>query len=164
MRSTRIDSTLRAIALGISLTLATPALAADEHNAGPGLTAAGAPLGLHGFDPVAYFTESAAKPGAAEHAASHDGITYYFASDANRKTFEADPARYAPAFGGFCAYGVSVGKKFDGDPRFWTVSGGRLFLNLNREIAAKFAEDVAGSVAKADGQWRKIEHRGASEL
>lgn len=164
MRLHRSVSTLRALALGLPLALAAPALAADEHNAGPGLTAAGAPLALHGYDPVAYFTESAPKPGSAEHAAVHDGVAYYFASDANRKAFEADPARFAPAYGGFCAYGVSVGKKFDGDPRFWTVSGGRLFLNLDREISEKFAKDVAGNVAKADGQWQKIEHRAAGDL
>ena len=75
-----------------------------------------------------------------------------------------DPARYSPAFGGFCAYGVSVGKKFDGDPRYWTVHENRLYLNLNAEIARKFAADVPGAVARAKKQWQKIQHAAIGDL
>jgi len=144
--------------MGLSLTIASVALCADERNTTSGITAAGKPLAVHGYDPVAFFTESAAKEGSAEFATVYDGATYYFVSQQNLDAFKADSARYAPAFGGFCAFGVSVGKKFDGDPRFWTISGNRLFLNLNQQIAEKFKKDVAGSVAKAEQQWRTIEH------
>jgi YHS domain-containing protein len=150
--------------VGLSLALGSPALAVDERNTTSGITAAGAPLAMHGYDPVAYFTGSTAKEGSAEFAAVQDGATYYFASRQNLEAFQSNPARYTPAFGGFCAYGVSVGKKFDGDPRFWTVSGNRLYLNLNAEISEKFKKDVAGSVAKAEKQWQKIEHEAVGEL
>jgi YHS domain-containing protein len=143
---------------------AAPTFAIDEINTSAGLTAEGAPLALHGFDPVAYFVEGAPRQGRADLAKVHDGVTYYFANESNRDAFAEDPAHYAPAYGGFCAYGVSVAKKFDGDPRFWTVSGGRLYLNLNADIAEKFQEDVAGSIAKADAQWRKIEHAAVADL
>ncbi len=155
----------------LAMTLATvlllgarAALAEDEVNATNGITAAGAPLALHGYDPVAYFTQGAPTPGNADHVAVHEGAAYYFASAENQKAFERDPARFSPAFGGFCAYGVSVGKKFDGDPRYWTVHEDRLYLNLNAEIARKFAADVPGSVAGAQKQWRKIRHAAIGDL
>ena len=124
------------------------ASAADEVNVSTGATAAGPGLAVHGYDVVAYFSESAPRRGSAEFAALHEGATYQF----------------APAFGGFCAYGVSVGKKFDGDPTFWRIHAGRLYLNLNAEIQKAFNEDVAGAVAKAEQSWRKIANRSASSL
>jgi YHS domain-containing protein len=142
----------------------TPAFAADELNTSAGLTAAGAPLALHGFDPVGYFSAGRPTQGRADLAAVHEGATYYFASQENLDAFEASPERYAPAFGGFCAFGVSVGKKFDGDPRFWKIEEGRLFLNLNREIASMFEKDVPGTVAKAEKQWKTIEHTAIEQL
>ena len=155
---TRIRRSLSAAGLAACLALgaAAPVAAADEVNLSRGLTAAGAPLAMRGYDPVAYFEVSAPTPGHAEFAAVHEGATYYFASRENREAFEDDPERYAPAFGGYCAYGVSVGKKFDADPRYWTISGGRLYLNLNQEISRTFGEDVAGHVAEAETQWKKI--------
>jgi YHS domain-containing protein len=151
------------VALG-ALGLAAPSLASDEVNVSRGLAATGKPLALHGYDPVAYFTQGAPTPGSAEHSSVHEGATYYFASKENRKAFDRDPGKYSPAFGGFCAYGVSVGKKFDGDPRYWTVWQDRLYLNLNADIARKFNKNVPGNVAKADDKWSRIEHRAVADL
>ncbi|MBY0399167.1 hypothetical protein K2X89_02655 [Myxococcota bacterium] len=154
----------RSLLFALSIALSSPALAADERNTNKGLTGAGAPLAIHGYDPVSFFTDSAAKEGSAEFSAVHDGATYYLSSKKNLDLFQADAAHYAPAFGGFCAYGVSVGKKFDGDPRFWTVSGNKLYLNLNGEISKKFKNDVPGAIAKADKSWKKIEHTPVGKL
>lgn len=143
---------------------AMPAAAEDEQNLSLGLTAEGKPLAMHGYDPVAYFTLGAPTLGSAAHAVVHDGATYYFVSDDHAKRFRKSPAKYAPQFGGYCAFGVSVGKKFDADPRFWAVADGRLFLNLNADIAKMFQKDVPGAVAKADGQWRKIERKAVGAL
>lgn len=151
-----------AIALGLPLT--TPAFAVNEVNTVPGLTTAGAPLALHGYDPVAFFKSGKPTLGDAKHVATHDGAAYYFADGANRDAFAADPAKYAPQYGGYCAYGVSVGKKFDGDPRFWKVVDGKLYVNLNADIAAQFKKDVAGSIEKADANWRDIESKAPAEL
>jgi YHS domain-containing protein len=164
MNTNRRIALIGALVASLSLAGALPALAADELNVSRGLTAAGAPLALHGYDPVAFFTVAAPTAGRAELSAVHEGATYYFASRENLEAFEADPDRYAPAFGGFCTFGVAVGKKFDGDPRYWTVSGDRLYLNLNREIFEQFNEDVAGNIAKAEKNWKKIEHEPVGEL
>jgi YHS domain-containing protein len=153
-----------AAAITAMLAVATPVLAADEINLSKGLSGTGKPLALHGHDPVAFFTLGAPTPGSAEFASVHESATYYFASEANRKAFESAPSKYLPAYGGFCAYGVSVGKKFDGDPRFWTISNGRLYLNLNAEIAKKFQADVPGAIAEADERWSEIRSSGVDSL
>lgn len=155
--------------LGVLALLAsalTPSLAgaADEVNVSIGATAAGPGLAVHGYDVVAYFTKRAPTRGSAQYAAIHQGATYHFASKANRDTFQANPAKYAPAFGGFCAYGVAVAKKFDGDPYFWRIHQGRLYLNLNAEIQKAFNKDVAGSVARAEKNWREIAHVPVADL
>ena len=141
-----------------------PVQAADEVNVVPGLSIAGAPLALHGYDPVAYFTQGKPLRGSDSLVHIHEGAAYRFASEAHLERFKADPALYAPQYGGFCAFGVSVGKKFDGDPRLWKIEDGKLYLNLNEEIYATFLEDVEGNVAKADGNWPEIEHTAAKDL
>jgi YHS domain-containing protein len=149
---------------GLSGAAAAPSFAADELNTTPGHTAAGAPLAMRGYDPVAFFTVSKPTEGSAQFAAVHEGATYYFASRENLEAFQANPDRFVPAYGGYCAFGVSVGKKFDGDPRYWTIFGDRLYVNLNEDIAKKFKQDVAGSVAKATAQWKDIQHKAVGSL
>jgi YHS domain-containing protein len=161
-----LASAVSAIALSAAVlgTGIPSAFAVNEINTAPGLTTAGAPLALHGFDPVAYFSAGQPAQGDARHVATHNGAAYYFASKANLDAFEADPAKYAPQFGGYCAYGVSVGKKFDGDPRFWRIVDGRLYVNLNAEIAEKFNADTKGALKKAEASWPKIEDKAPSAL
>ncbi len=141
-----------------------PALAVDEHNVVPGLTAAGAPLALHGIDPVASIELGNRIEGAATHTAIHDGVAYYFSSAANQQTFERKPERYIPQNGGFCTFGVSVGKKFDGDPNYADVVVGKLYVFLNEDIFKMYQKDAKGTIKKARNQWRKIKHTAASEL
>ena len=100
------------------LLAALPAWAADEANTVPGLTASGSPLGLHGVDPVAFIEIGNRSDGTAAYTAVYDGVAYYFSSKANMNAFRKNPQRYTPQNGGFCTYGVSVGKKFDGNPAF----------------------------------------------
>ena len=119
---------------------------------------------MHGHDVVAYFTGGAPRLGTAAFAHVFDGATYRFASQANLDAFKADPAKYAPAYGGFCAYGVEVGKKFDGDPRFWEVVDGRLYLNLNRDSQAKWLEDVPGNLTDANANWAAIRSVAVADL
>ena len=141
-----------------------PAQAADEVNVLPGLSIVGAPLALHGYDAVAYFTEGQPVRGSDSLVHVHEGAAYRFSSEANLSAFEADPDRYAPQYGGFCAFGVSVGKKFDGDPHLWKIEDDRLYLNLNEEIYETFLEDIDGNISKADSNWPDIEHVAASDL
>ncbi|MEQ9257679.1 MAG: YHS domain-containing (seleno)protein [Roseovarius sp.] len=141
-----------------------PAMAADEVNVTPGLTAAGAPLGLHGADPVALIDTGRMLEGVAAETAVYEGVSYYFASKANREAFEADPARYVVQNGGFCTFGVSVNKKFDGDPNFAAVVDGKLYVFLSEEIYQAFLKDKQGTIAKAAENWKKIEHTAAADL
>ncbi|SPH24563.1 hypothetical protein DEA8626_03615 [Defluviimonas aquaemixtae] len=141
-----------------------PAMAADEANVAPGLTYGGAPLGLHGADPVSLLDHGENAEGNASHAAAHDGVAYYFASEENLKAFEANPARYVPQYGGFCAFGVSVGKKFDGDPSFAAVMDDKLYVFLNEDVYKAYLKDEAGTITKAEENWSTIEHTAATDL
>ncbi|MEH7830409.1 YHS domain-containing (seleno)protein [Gemmobacter denitrificans] len=141
-----------------------PVMAADEVNVVPGLTAVGAPLGLHGSDPVALLDQGRNVEGVASQTAIHDGVAYYFASEENRKAFEANPARYEVRNGGFCTFGVSVNKKFDGDPNFAAVVDDKLYVFLSEEIYQAFLKDKAGTIAKAAENWKVIQHTAAKDL
>jgi hypothetical protein len=113
-------------------------------------------LAVHGHDVVAFFTEGKPMLGDARLAMVRGDATYRFASQAHLDAFQANPAKYEPAFGGFCAYGVSVGAKFDGDPRYWKIFTGKLHLNLDQGIAEAFNKDVAGAVKKAEENWPRL--------
>ncbi len=144
--------------------IAAPAFAADEINVSNGISAAGAPLAAHGVDLVALVTHGNPIEGFATHSATHDGASYYFTSAENRKAFEANPAAYLPQHGGFCSFGVSVGKKFDGDPDQYLVADGKLYLFLNAETRAAFLKDVPGTAKTADGQWSQIKNTAVGQL
>lgn len=155
---------LAAMAVVAVVALGPAAFAADEHNVSAGVTAAGAPLGLHGVDPVAFVDLGNRIEGTARHTAVHDGVAYYFASAENLAAFEVAPEAYVPANGGFCTYGVSVGKKFDGDPSYAAVVDGTLYVFLNEAIFRTFQEDMAGTIAAAAAKWPEIEHIAAKDL
>ena len=160
MKKTIIAALIAAQALSI----ATPALAVEENNVSNGLTAAGAPLGLHGVDPVAFVSLRNRIDGSAKYTAVHDGVAYYFTSQENLDAFKASPARFTPQNGGYCTFGVSVGKKFDGDPRYAAVVNGKLYVFLNEDILRAFQKDQAGTIAKAETNWKKIRSVAAAEL
>ena len=155
--------TLAAIALAAIATTA-PALAVDENNVAAGLTAAGAPLGLHGVDPVAFIELGNRLEGAAPYTAVHDGVAYYFSSEANLNTFTANPEKYLPQNGGFCTYGVSVGKKFDGDPEYHAVINKQLYVFLNKEIFEAFNKDREGTISNAANTWQRIRSTAVKDL
>jgi YHS domain-containing protein len=113
-------------------------------------------LALEGHDPVAFFTVGQPTTGLATITAQHHGATFQFASEANRTAFVADPVRYAPAYGGFCAFGASKGKLFPVEIDTWQISDGRLMLNHNQEIKAQFDADVADFIATADANWQAL--------
>lgn len=111
-------------------------------------------LGAKGYDVVSYFSDKKAVQGSDKFTVSYGGVTWQFASAEHRDTFKADPAKYAPQYGGFCAWGVAQGKLFDVDPvNGWTVSNGKLYLNFNADLNKTFAHDVSGFVNKAESNW-----------
>jgi YHS domain-containing protein len=111
---------------------------------------------IRGYDPVAYFNEGKPVRGSAEHKATYKGSEFHFASRANRDAFAADPARYAPQYGGFCAFGTAGGYKAAIDPAAFTVVDGKLYLNYNRDVQKQWRADVPGMVAKADRNWPEV--------
>ncbi|MCA8927691.1 MAG: YHS domain-containing protein [Alphaproteobacteria bacterium] len=121
-------------------------------------------LALKGYDPVAYQTEGAAVPGKAAFTATHDGATYRFASAGNRDAFAADPARYTPAFGGYCAMAMVFAKKVDTDPTAFRVVDGQLYLNFNQAVRDRWLQDVPGNIAKANANWSVVADKPASAL
>lgn len=157
------NTTLSVILLASSATL-SPVFADDEHNTVPGLTAAGASLGLHGIDPVAFVNIGNRIEGSAKHTGIHDHVAYYFSSENNLQAFKDNPRLYIPQNGGFCTYGVSVGKKFDGNPRYSAIVNGKLYVFLNEEIFNAFQKDRSGTIAKASTNWKKIKHSSATSL
>lgn len=108
---------------------------------------------VSGYDTVAFFTDSKPVNGSPFISAEYKGATYFFANEDHKKLFTADPEKYVPQFGGFCAYGVGLGKLFPVDISTWQVRDARLYLNLNPDILKKFNEDLTGNVAKADKNW-----------
>lgn len=121
-------------------------------------------VAIGGYDAVAYQTQRKPTRGSGDHVAVYQGETYLFASEQNKKTFEASPDRFAPAYGGYCAYGVAVKKKFVGDPEIWRVVGRRLYLNLNADVQRLWNKDVPGNIDKAQSNWPKIRAKAPSEL
>lgn len=121
-------------------------------------------IALRGYDPVAYFTLAKPTPGDAKFAAKHDGATYHFASAANRDAFAKDPAKYAPAFGGYCAMGAVFEKKLDGDPNLWRIVDGKLYLNVGAPAQKRWLEDTKGNISKAASNWPKIKDKAPKEL
>lgn len=110
-------------------------------------------VAIGGYDAVAYFTDGRAVPGQPGISLEHEGAVWRFASEANRDAFKADPQRYAPQYGGYCAWAVASGYTAKGDPDAWTIADGRLYLNYNKSVQANWAKDIPGNVRKGDANW-----------
>ncbi|MEO0421526.1 MAG: YHS domain-containing (seleno)protein [Pseudomonadota bacterium] len=119
---------------------------------------------LAGYDAVAYFTEGKAVRGSEEFTASHGGANYQFASAEHRDLFAADPERYAPAYGGYCALGASFGKKFLVDGKAFEIVDGQLYVNKNLKVYATWKKDIPGNIEKADAKWPAIADVPAKKL
>ncbi len=150
----RIVTTLALAALPLS-----GAMAKDEH-----YLANGAAIG--GFDPVAYQTEKKPVQGSSQFTAEYQGATWQFASAAHRDLFVANPAKYAPAYGGWCSAGASKGKKVATKPdMFWAVVDGQLYLNSSDAAHNKlFLADTSGVIRKGESNWKVIYATPADKL
>ncbi len=113
-------------------------------------------VAIDGTDPVSYFEEGRPVKGVKQHAAEWKGATWYFASERNRQTFLADPERYAPRYGGYCAWAVSRGHTASSDPEAWKIVDGKLYLNYDLSVRKKWLTDVAGNIRRADENWPKL--------
>lgn len=110
-------------------------------------------LAIKGYDPVAYFTDGKPFEGDTKFTFEWQGAKWRFASAENRDAFAREPARYAPQFGGYCAWAVSQGYTADIDPEAWKLVDGKLYLNYSPKVQAKWEEDVARNIANAESNW-----------
>jgi len=113
-------------------------------------------IALHGFDPVAYFAQNKAVKGDAQLTAAYHGVTYEFASKEDQAAFQANPEKYVPQYGGFCAFAVSRGLKADIDPHEFAIKDGKLYVNNSDRAQNLFVEDVKGNIEKADRNWPDV--------
>ncbi len=159
-----INTLIAAAAFAGGVSAASAAFAVDEYNVSTGTTLSGAGVALRGDDAVALATGLAVKAGEAKYTVEHDGVAYYFSSQETMKTFAADPERYMPQYGGFCAFGVAIGKKLDAAPRYADIVDGKLYLFLNAVAFEKYKEDKAGTLAKAEANWPAMHHRPVADV
>ena len=111
---------------------------------------------LGGYDAVAYFAEKAGKPGNPSHKLNWNDVDWYFTSAENLKLFEASPEKYAPQYGGHCAFAAAKGAIAPGDPEAWTVFKGKLYINLSPAIREQWTQDIPGYIVQADKQWPNL--------
>ena len=131
------------------LLLSTPVLAKDEIS-----TSLFSNKALSGFDTVAYFTQGKAIEGSSQWQSEYKGADWYFSSQQNLDLFLSDPQRYAPQYGGYCAWAVSVKNDFaPSDPNQWAIVDGKLYLNYNAEVKQWWGQDQAGHIQAADQNW-----------
>jgi len=130
-----------------------PATAIQHYNLGADKVA------LKGYDPVGYFTKNQALKGRKEISALHRGVTYYFATEVNKKLFVESPEKYLPTYGGWCATVMAKGEKVEIDPTNFKVTNGRLFLFFKAFYANAIKDwnkDEPNLTAKADANWKRI--------
>ena len=140
------------IAVG-PMALTTPIAYAEKD---PIYTAKRSNIALQGYDTVAYFTVGEPTKGSADYTTTYQGADFHFASEENLNLFLADPAKYAPQYGGYCAWAVAQGKTAKGDARRWAVVDGKLYLNYNKGIQRKWDKDRTGFITSADQNWPTV--------
>ena len=113
-------------------------------------------VAIKGYDPVAYFTSSKPTKGSKSFEAEWNGATWRFASANNRDSFKAEPEKYAPRYGGYCAWAISQGYTAGIDPDAWKIVDGKLYLNYSQEVKAKWEKDIPGFIKLANENYPKI--------
>lgn len=159
--TTRLDrrSALLAALLTVSATVLLTQTRVTTEAAGPvapvytGLVKG---VAVGGYDAVAYFKDGKPAKGDPAITLEHMGATWRFASAENRDAFRADPMRYAPQYGGYCAWAVSEGYTAEGDPLAWTVSDGKLYLNANKKVQARWEKAIPHHIKRGDVNWPKL--------
>ena len=150
-RETIVKRAVTPTLLAVALVLATSAASAVEPVFSTSTGGA-----IRGYDPVAYFTEGRPVEGESAHRFEWMGATWYFASAENRDAFEADPEKYVPRYGGYCAWAVSQGYTASIVPEAWRIVDGTLYLNYSLSVRERWVKDIPGNIAKADVNWPRL--------
>ena len=113
-------------------------------------------IALEGYDPISYFTDGKPVKGDSKIEGTYNGALYHFVSQEHRETFEKNPSKYAPAYGGFCGYAASVGKVRPANPLVWSIVDGQLIVQHTKSAYELWQKDVPGNKAKADKYWPRL--------
>jgi len=114
---------------------------------------------IQGYDPVSYFTEGKAVKGKKEFSFNYKSADWHFASLQNLNLFKANPEKYEPQYGGYCAYGLANGHKAPTEPDAWSIIDGKLYFNYNKDVQAIWKKNQKKYIATADGQWPVLKHK-----
>ena len=114
---------------------------------------------IRGYDPLAYFDRKGPVKGSKQFTHQWNGATWHFASAENRDQFAAAPEKYAPQYGGYCAYAVAQGYTANIDPAAWTIMDGKLYLNYSLSVRERWRKDIPGYIRKADTNWPAVLQR-----
>lgn len=150
----RKQTILAALAAGFVAALVAPGAAFARTD--PIYTGTFSNVALSGYDTVAYFTQGRPVEGDARFKVNYKGAEFHFASAANLAKFKANPAAYAPQYGGYCAWAVSQGYTASGDPKVWKIVNNKLYLNYNAEVGQKWSKNIPGFIAAGDRNWPQI--------
>ncbi len=147
---------MRALILALGIALATLAAAPALADQRPVYTGFASNVGVSGYDVVSYFTDGRPVRGTTQFRQVHLGIEYRFASAEHLAAFRADPARYLPQYGGYCAWAVSQGYTASANPNNWRIVDSKLYLNYNDDVQRRWNGDVAGHIRNADANWPSV--------
>ena len=113
-------------------------------------------VAINGYDPVAYFTDGVPVKGKADFAVMWKGAIWQFANLQHREAFEAGPRSFAPQYGGYCAYAMSLGYRASTAPEAWRIVEGKLYLIHTPAVHQLWARDIGGNIARADVNWPEV--------
>lgn len=139
--------------IGSTLAAAMLVLGGMAHADNPVVAIDDAGRAIRGYDAVAYFEDGQPRPGSAEFSHQWKGADWLFASAAHRDAFKADPERYAPQFGGYCAYAITKGHVLESNPEIWSIVDDKLYLNLGAGAQSRWQKDVPGNIVRANNNW-----------
>ncbi len=120
-------------------------------------------IAIRGYDPVAYFKQNKPVKGIETIAYDWNGVKWLFYSDENKEEFKANPEKFAPQFGGYCAYGLSENHKSPTDPDAFTIVDGKLYLNYSLKVKELWNKDIPGRIKKANELWPALKSKEAKQ-
>ena len=145
-----------AASLIISMNIPGPAHAGSK----PLVNTLGSPgIAIKGYDPVAYFEKGGPRKGKAQFSLQHGNVRWRFESAENMAKFKADPAKYTPAYGGYCAYGVAQGYLVKIEPDAWSIREGKLYLNYSKRVQRLWEKRPDSYISKANAKWPRLTNR-----
>jgi YHS domain-containing protein len=139
--------------IGSGLAAAMLLLGGLAHADNPVVSIDEAGRAIRGYDTVAYFTDGQPQPGLAAFSHDWNGAVWLFSSAAHRDAFKADPERYAPQFGGYCAYAISKGHTAEARPEIWSIVDDKLYLNLGPGAQKKWQAELQTNIVRAQSNW-----------